>query len=152
MSVSWCVSYVAVLPVSYLVCSIPRYRAVRSHEYFHVSAHANYISAIIWRSHEGWPPASTGETTNWMMATSEPQVDFASWLLQHQLNINTFFSGTVPSSLLKLLFSSNRSLFFFFISFARLLWLWLLQHLVLANSGGSEPGFQVCSAVVLAVG
>lgn len=113
MSVSWCVSCVAALPVAYLVCWIPWYRVVRSHRYFHVSAHANYISAIIWRSHEGWQPASTGETTNWMIATSEPQVAFASWLLQHQLNTTLSFQELCPAPCSSF-YSAPTVLYFFF--------------------------------------
>ena len=123
------------LPVSDLLSWRPRYRAVRSHWYFLVSAHDNYILVINWQ--RGWKPANT-EETNWMIPKSKSKVAFVSWHLRHQpasFSFFFFFSrnyGWLLAQALIHLHPFSFSFFFHF-TFCHILWLLSLHHFVLVT-------------------
>lgn len=98
------------LPLYFLVCWIPRYRAARSHWYVHLSPPTNYITVIISQSQERML-AQQRQLTEWYGHQTTSRICKKAFTTSTEFN--TSFSGTLPSSLLKLLLTSNRCMFYY---------------------------------------
>lgn len=110
------------VPLYSLVCWKPRYRAVRSRLCFHVSAHTNYISVIIWQSHEGML-AQERQLTEWYGHQTTSCICKLAFTTSTEFN--TSFQELCPAPCSS--FYSAPTVLYFIVTFASLLILALAQ-------------------------